>query len=190
MLLRLRVMPHSSDTAWILCRINTAVTEERSVRISINQSIIYLSQATWPIHRHSHTRTQYTISCEYIFISASEASYRSARWHTVALTLAVAWLPVLIHHPISINCVSARRRRRRCHPWLLPLLRPCNITVRRGAEWSPYDHPSNNRSHTEMNIIGVDCSTTASWIGSAQETGDWRSVDGRTSERQIKTSKP
>jgi len=28
----------------------------------INQSIIYLSQATWPIHRNSHTRTQYTIT--------------------------------------------------------------------------------------------------------------------------------
>ena len=26
-----------------------------------DQSIIYLSQATWPMHRHSHTRTQYTI---------------------------------------------------------------------------------------------------------------------------------
>jgi len=30
------------------------------IQIKSNQ-IIYLSQATWPIHRHSHTRTQYTM---------------------------------------------------------------------------------------------------------------------------------
>ena len=33
---------------------------DRTYQIKSNQ-IIYLSQATWPIHRHSHTRTQYTI---------------------------------------------------------------------------------------------------------------------------------
>jgi len=32
-----------------------------SVVLKSNYQIIYLSQATWPIHRHSHTRTQYTI---------------------------------------------------------------------------------------------------------------------------------